>query len=58
MEHLPEEPDGGMVRPVLPFVFSALNSGERTFLLLYLLFFILVSVYFNLHVKIHSHVEL
>lgn len=29
MEHLPEEPDGGMVRPVLPFVFSTLKSGDK-----------------------------
>lgn len=29
VEHLPEEPDGGMVRPVLPFVFSTLKSGDK-----------------------------
>ena len=29
VEHLPEEPDSGMVRPVLPFVFSTLKSGDK-----------------------------
>lgn len=57
VEHLPEEPDGGMVRPVLPFVFSTLKGGDKSQNLNYLaqkkLFFWFTLQVPNELVKLH-----